>query len=177
MPHPPQWLVLDRVSTSQPFATTPSQFAKPGLQLPMPQTPAAHDAEPFEVEQALPQRPQLPVLVRTSTSQPLLARPSQSAKPTLHVNPHAPAVQNTAAFARAAQVRPQPPQCSVLVFVFTSQPLVSTPSQSPVPATHAPIAQTPPVQTRDPEVGVGQTLPQVAQLSTSLCVTISQPSP
>jgi hypothetical protein len=176
-PQPPQLAVLERVSTSQPLAALPSQLAKPAVQAPMPQTPAVHTDEALALEQALPQRPQLPVLERVSTSQPLAGLPSQSAKPTLQVNPHAPAAQNTAAFARAVHTRPQPPQFWRLVLVFTSQPLLIAPSQSPVPAAQAPMAQTPATHTRDPAVGVGHTLPQVAQLLTSLCVTTSQPSP
>jgi hypothetical protein len=176
-PQRPQLPVLERVSTSQPLAALPSQLAKPALHAPMPQTPAEHTDEALALEQALPQRPQLPVLERVSTSQPFAALPSQSAKPALQVNPHAPAEQNNEAFARAGQTRPQPPQFWRLVLVFTSQPLLMAPSQSPVPATQAPMAHTPATQMRDPAVGVGHTLPQVAQLLTSLCVTISQPSP
>src|SRR5258706_9591993 len=51
------------------------------------QAPATHGA-PFW--QAKPQLPQLAASAVTSFSQPLLALPSQSPKPTLHCNPHAP---------------------------------------------------------------------------------------
>jgi hypothetical protein len=177
LPQVPQFEVFERVSTSQPLGTSVSQLAKPALQLAMPHAPAEHDGVPLAVEHALPQRPQLPTLVRVSTSQPLAALPSQSAKPVLQVNPHAPAAQKIDALARAAQARPQPPQWATVVLVFTSQPLPSTPSQSPVPAAQVPMAQTPARQMRVPAVGVGQTLVQVPQLLTSLIVAISQPSP
>ncbi len=154
----------------------PSQLAKPALHAPMPHTPAEQVDVPLAAEQTLPQRPQLPVLVRVSTSQPLRGLPSQSAKPVLQVKPHAPDEQNTDALARAAQVRPQPPQCCTLVLVFTSQPLDRLPSQSPEPAAQVPIAQRPATQTRDPEGGVGQELLHRPQLLTSLTVAISQPS-
>jgi hypothetical protein len=176
LPQRLQLAVLLRVSTSQPLGTRPSQLAKPALHAPMPHTPAEQVEVPLAVEQALPQRPQLPVLLRVSTSQPLRGLPSQSAKPASQVNPHAPEEQNTEAFARAAQARPQPPQCRTLVLVFTSQPLPRLPSQSPVPAAQVPMAQTPATQIRDPEGGTGQELVQRPQLFTSLTVAISQPS-
>ena len=143
----------------------------------MPQTPAEQADVPFAVEQALPHRPQFPAVVRMFTSQPLAAIPSQSAKPALQVNPHAPAAHVTVAFALAAHARPQPPQWSTLVTVFVSHPVIRLPSQSAVPAAQLPTEQMPAMHVRVPLGGVGQTLRHTPQLLTSLTVPTSQPSP
>jgi hypothetical protein len=86
---------------------------------------------------------------RTLTSQPSLAIPLQFAKPAAQepaAMVHAPAVQVCITTFGSAQARPQPPQCEALVSVFTSQPLLATPSQLPAPelqvtTVHAPAAQ------------------------------------
>jgi hypothetical protein len=57
-PQAPQFVALLRMSTSQPFASIPSQFAKPALQLAMPHTPAVHEGVALGTEQAFPQAPQ-----------------------------------------------------------------------------------------------------------------------
>ncbi|MBK8692334.1 MAG: hypothetical protein IPN17_08525 [Deltaproteobacteria bacterium] len=53
----PQCAVLDRVSTSQPLAASPSQSAKPSLQLATPQTPSMHDGVPLAAAQTTPLGP------------------------------------------------------------------------------------------------------------------------
>ncbi len=69
--HIPQLLLSLRVSTSQPFVALPSQFTKPALQAPRPQTLEAHTALAFAgVGQALLQRLQWARLVRVSTHMP-----------------------------------------------------------------------------------------------------------
>jgi len=92
VPQVPQLLMLVLVLVSQPLFGLPSQFPKPTLQ-PGEQTPPAHDVVPLALVQAVPQVPQLLVLVRVSVSQPLFGLPSQSAQPAAHVGVQAPAVQ------------------------------------------------------------------------------------
>jgi len=64
--------------------------------------PPEHERDiTFAVEQARPHAPQFVTLVVVLTSQPLLATPSQSAKPVLQVKPQVPPVHLTVALARA----------------------------------------------------------------------------
>jgi len=130
--HWPQWPLLERL-TSQPVLGLASQSAYPSMQRnpqrPAVQVPAALDP----AAQALSQAPQCRLLVRVSTSQPLLALPSQSANPATQVNPQAPAVHRAVALAGTGQVVPQRPQWATSVRVSTSQPLVAELSQSPKP--------------------------------------------
>lgn len=95
----------------------------------MPQLPDTHAATELAGAQTAPQPPQLAVLEKMFTSQPFDVAASQLAYPTLHVEmPQVPALQIGVAFA-GAQVFPQPPQCAVLLSVFTSQPFQASPSQ------------------------------------------------
>lgn len=82
-PQPPQWFTLLLVLISQPLTTCPSQFAKPELQLEMPQVLALQTGVPLAEAQVLPQAPQFERLLVVLTSQPLDALPSQSAQPAL----------------------------------------------------------------------------------------------
>ena len=86
------------------------------------QRPAEHAAVPFVALHAAPHAPQLAVDVRRFTSQPLLATPSQSAKPAAQVNPHAPRVHAVVALARAGQVVAHAPQFDTSVWRFTQRP-------------------------------------------------------
>jgi hypothetical protein len=81
LPHIPQPVTLVAVLVSQPLAASPSQLPKPVLQAPTPHAPAVHVAVPLAVTQARSQAPQCAGALRVSTSQPLEATPSQSAKP------------------------------------------------------------------------------------------------
>ncbi len=97
-------------SVSQPFAALPSQLPRPALQV-NPQTDAVHVAlAPVGAAQARPHIPQLPRLVRVSTSQPSEGLPLQSAKPVRHVNPQMPVLHVAVALAGAVQARPHIPQ-------------------------------------------------------------------
>ncbi len=78
-----------------------------------------------------------------STSQPLAALPSQSAKPALQVYAQRPAAHSTALLARAAHAVPQAPQLRASVSVLVSQPLVGSRSQSEKVPVHAPTAHEP----------------------------------
>ena len=121
------------VLVSQPFAGLPSQSAYPALQAPITHAPAAHVAAALAKRHTLPHAPQLFASVpRTLVSQPLLAVPSQSAKP----ESHAPTTQlpPTHAFTvelGSAQVVPHAPQLRGSVAVETQLPL-----QLVVPAPH-----------------------------------------
>jgi hypothetical protein len=123
-PHPPQWVLLVRVSTSQPLAGFMSQSAKPALQA-KPQAPAAQVGVALaRAGQALLQAPQCAVDVRVSTSQPFMALPSQLAKPMEHpVLPHTPAMHVALAPVGTGHTRPHEPQWAVLSWVFTHAPL------------------------------------------------------
>ncbi len=88
------------------------------------------------VPQLVAQVPQCAALLLRSTSQPLLATPSQSAKPLLQVNPQVPLPQVAVALARAGHALPQAPQFVSDVVTFTSQPLADARSQSAKPAEH-----------------------------------------
>ena len=78
--HAPQLALSLRVFTSQPLAALPSQSAKPALHAPMAQPPARHTAVALaRGPHARPHAPQWSTLLESSASQPLSARPSQSA--------------------------------------------------------------------------------------------------
>ena len=78
MPQAPQ-LVFVVVAVSQPLATMPSQLAQPASQVPMPQTPAAHDAVAWGMLHAVPHAPQAVTVVLRFVSQPSDACELQSA--------------------------------------------------------------------------------------------------
>jgi hypothetical protein len=84
-PQPPQFALSMAVLASQPFVALPSQFAKPALHVPRPQRPVRQAAAALAKEQRTPHPPQLLMsAARVLSSQPLLARPSQSPKPVAH---------------------------------------------------------------------------------------------
>jgi len=153
---------------------TPSQLAKPVRQLPTAQAPERHTPTALESVHPAPQAPQWVELVRVSTSQPLEATPSQSAKPARQVNPQAPAAQVAAAFALAGQAAPQRPQCCTLVLVFTSQPLTALPSQLPMPDAQAPMEHTPAEQ-EAAALGKAQLRPHAPQCESDASRSVSQP--
>ena len=129
-PQPPQ-LVLVVVGVSQPLAALPSQSDQPVLQLAMPQVPPSQSPTAFAGAHATPHAPQL-ASVSSEVSQPLESNPSQSSKLASHVSTRQlPAAQTSELFARL-HVAPQVPQ-SVNVSSGVSQPLASSPSQSPQP--------------------------------------------
>jgi len=153
-PQVPQFETLVAVAASQPLAALPSQSAKPAAQLATAHAPAMQAAVPLAAAQARPHAPQLPALVRVSTSQPLAGLRSQSAKPALHAPiAHAPAAHVAAALAKL-QARPQAPQWAALVRVSASHPLAALRSQSAKFAAHAVIAQAPAVHAPVPLAGL-----------------------
>jgi hypothetical protein len=117
--HAPQWLGVERVSTSQPSAGLLLQSPKPVLQA-EPQAPPVQVAVALaRTGQALPQRPQWFVSVAGRTSQPLPAWRSQSAEPAAQRYPQVPAAQTGAALVRAGQVTPHMPQFDGSMLVGT----------------------------------------------------------
>lgn len=84
-----------------------SQLAKPALHA-TPQTAFAQTGEPFGVEgQAKPQVPQLVMLFRVLTSQPLNGLPSQLAKGAVHWRQQVLEVQVGELFGPVGQIMPQ----------------------------------------------------------------------
>src|SRR5258708_7258012 len=119
-----------RVSISQPSESLPSQFSKPALQTPMPQTLALQRGVLFAGAQVFPQPPQFARLVRTSISHPLAELPSQFEKFGSHVSAQAPVTHCAAACGRVMHVVPHAPQFSGSLIVAVSHPLAGLASQS-----------------------------------------------
>ena len=113
-------------------------------------------------------------LLRRSTSQPLLVLPSQFAKLELH-EPIAqlPLLQVGEALAKE-QTRPHAPQWVTFVRVFTSQPLLTWPSQFAKPELHLEIPQVLALHTGVPLL-VAQTRPHAPQWLPLLVRFTSQP--
>lgn len=112
LPQLPQWLGSFCRSMQRP----PPQVDVPGPHAHCPATQACVSAH------WCPQEPQLDVLVAVSTSQPLLATLSQSAKLALHWYPQVDALQVRDALARVGQTWLQDPQWSGSVVVSTHCP-------------------------------------------------------
>jgi hypothetical protein len=143
-PHPPQLDVLVFRFASQPFVAMPSQFANPVLHVGA-QLPAAQTVAPFGFVQIVPQPPQLFRFVWVFVSHPFERLLSQLPKPGSQAIEQAPSEQLAVPFA-LLHALPQLPQFAMLEFVFTSHPLVDTPSQfaNPdvqVPSVHVPDGQ------------------------------------
>lgn len=152
-------------SVSHPLDGSPSQFANPGLQA-NPQEPPAHAALALVgVAQARPHAPQCAALVRTSASHPLLASPSQSAKPARQATPQFPPRQTGVALARAGHVSHRAPQLSTAVSSAQIAPQTWNPASQAIP-------QVPTAQTARPFVGTGQTPSQPPQCCPSVCASM-----
>jgi hypothetical protein len=85
VPQAPQWVALVRVSVSQPLVGLLSQLPKPIAHAATPHCPMLQTAVALGGLQTRPHAPQWAVLVRVSTSQPLVGSLSQSAKPAAQV--------------------------------------------------------------------------------------------
>jgi len=97
------------VFTSQPSAGLRSQSAWLAVQDAIAQAPAVHVAVALGSAQAWPHDPQLDKVVM-STSHPFQARPSQSANPGAHEDPHVVPAQVAAVWAGAGQTFSHEPQ-------------------------------------------------------------------
>ena len=129
-PHAPQWDVLVASVTSQPSAGFMLQSAKPVLHAPTAQRPIAQAPVPLGGAHADEHDPQWEAVVLRSTSHPLVASPSQLAKPMLHTRSQRPAVQSLRALGRAGHAVPHAPQWLASDWVLTPQPLEAVRSQS-----------------------------------------------
>jgi hypothetical protein len=123
-----------------------------------------------------PQAPQFDELVRVLISQPLLATPSQSAKPAVHDEiAQLDALQVGVALASEHFLPHAPQLFGSPVTVLISHPLVATPSQSAYPLAHETIAQFEEVQAAV-ALASEHFLPHAPQLLVSpLAVLISHP--
>jgi hypothetical protein len=187
------------VSTSHPLAGSPSQLAKPGLQL-TPQLPAVQVAVPLgPLGHTWPQVPQLFTSLPVATSHPLAGLLSQLVKPALQPpRPHTPAVQVAAKLGSVGHTWPHVPQLFGSLLVLNAHPLFgqtlpvtqmasAVPGywQQVVPVPHAGQGQV--VQTVEVKNGAqapcaqtwsaAQTLPQLPQLRglDASCAEVKQP--
>lgn len=120
---------VDERLASQPSAAVTLQSAKPASHEAIAHVPVAQVSVARGSEHAMPQAPQL-VTVRSEVSHPFVGSPSQSSQPASHAaTAHVPVAQVAVAFGKE-QATPQPPQC-VVVVRGCSQPVASSPSQSP----------------------------------------------
>ena len=157
-PQAPQWALLVRVSTSQPLLATWSQSAKPASQVATAHAPAAHADVAWASRHARPQPPQCAALDVVSSSQPLVAAPSQSPKPTAQrTMAHSPPVHPCTWVLASTHARPHRPQSAGSMAVFAQNRAGAVPQVVAGAAQVAP--QTPPEHTR-PAV---QALPQAPQ--------------
>jgi hypothetical protein len=156
------------------LAAIASQLPKPVAQLASEHAPAAHATVALAKVQAVAQVPQWVTVVRVSVSQPLSAMPSQSPKPAMQVNPHAPAAQVVVALARVGQAFPHAPQCARLVAVSVSQPLAAIMSQLAVAPGQPVTVHRPATQSAVPLAAV-QAIPQPPQWARLVCGSTHAP--
>lgn len=110
-----------------------------------------------------------------STSQPLAAAPSQSAKPARQSPlPHAPATQRASRLPVTAHTVPHAPQLVAAARVSTSHPFAVTASQLPKPAEHS-IPHTPAAHVGAALGGVAHRTPHPPHREGSLRRSTSQP--
>lgn len=113
--HAPQLAVSLRVSASQPFDGSPSQSAKPGSQVYSQRLDVQVAVVWARGAQAIPQPPQWATVRDVSTSQPVDADVSQSAKGAVHIaTVQVPFMHDETAFG-AMQRLPQVPHEAVLL--------------------------------------------------------------
>ena len=162
------------IGVSQPFATLPSQSAKPAEQAILHTPPTQVPVPPLWL-QAWPQPPQLFGSFAVLISQPFATLLSQSANPVLHFNVHFEDTQDGVALF-VLQAWLQPPQLWTSFVMFVSQPFAGLPSHSAVPA----CLQVETVQTWFVQTSLalvcGHAWPQEPQLFGSNAIWISHPS-
>jgi len=145
------------------------------LHAPITHVPDTQLADAFGNEQAIPQVPQWLTFEPRLISQPFAGTVSQLPKPALHVlSEHVLAVQTAEAFAYEHAV-PHAPQLLTLFVRLVSHPFTGLLSQSPRPAEHVVVMQTPDEQPGAPPIPT-QTFPHEPQLVTLVLMLVSQPS-
>ena len=132
LPQPPQFATLLMMLTSQPSVAVLLQSAEVTKQL-IPQVPAVQEATPALDEQSLPHVPQCVASVPRFDSHPLVRSPSQLPNPAVQLIEHWPFAQDGAPVVDS-QTWLQEPQLLTSLPTCSSQPLVTSPSQSPQPA-------------------------------------------
>jgi hypothetical protein len=172
------------------------QSAKPEAHAPIEQLPPAHVAAAFGKLQPAPQVPQFATEVWVLVSQPLVATPSQSAKPARHTeqvpslpHPRLSAAGQSASEQHARHADPQqmvPPPQSVWLHVPPAHrsllhglPEAHCESLQQAAHTPPPQSRSPPVHTQWPDTHAcpaPHAVPHAPQLFTSLVVSTSQPS-
>ncbi len=138
MPQRPQCMTLVAVLVSQPVVTSPSQSARPVLQVIEHRGgEPPHEATPPLPLHGRPHAPQCITLVVRLVSHP--GAPSQSPRSgERHVpdTPHTPATQVAPRPTGAWHIIPQRPQCATVVRVSVSHPSAGFMLQSAKPALH-----------------------------------------
>jgi hypothetical protein len=172
-PHVPQLVASVVVAVSQPLAGLPSQLPKPAAQLSM-HVPPEHVEDAFSVLHTTPHMPQFFASVWRFVSHPLDAILSQSAKPALQeAMAHMPIEHLLVAFA-SMQALLHAPQFWTSVFLLISHPLAGAPSQFKKPIAHVSTLQLPLTHMLVACASM-QAFMHMPQLSTSPCVSTSQP--
>jgi hypothetical protein len=124
LPHPPQCEGSVSVETSQPFVSTRSQFPKPASQTTA-HVLAKHAGVLFgRVGHALSHAPQCAADVVSAVSQPFAAFPSQLPSPEEQTLILQTPASHFGVEPASAHKLPQLPQCSVVVAVSVSHPLL-----------------------------------------------------
>lgn len=106
-----------RVSVSHPFDATPSQSAKPALQLSMRHAPATHEPLALALLQRVPHPPQLLASVASAASHPSMMLLLQFSNPNAQTFVHVPAEQTV-----CEQLLPHAPQLAPSDAVSTHTP-------------------------------------------------------
>ncbi len=148
---------------AEPHVWKPAEHTKPHA--PRAQVALPFDGTGHEVAQLL----QCVASVLTLTSQPSAERPSQSAKPRLHVKPHVAPLHVEDAFAGTGHAVQVPPHVAVLALLAHVPPQSWKPALQPKP-------HTPPVQVGTPFGGELHTVVHAPQWVVSVLSAISQPS-
>lgn len=169
LPHMPQSVLLALRSTSHPLVSTPSQLAKPGMQVSA-HRPALQLAMLLAGDgHAMLQPPQCAVLVVVSTQDP----PQRSAGAVQPLTQRRAAESHTGV--APEHCTPQPPQL-LAESSRVSHPLVALVSQSAKPALHVPTRHCAEAQAAV-ALGSVQLRPQAPQWFALLAVLTSQPLP
>jgi hypothetical protein len=109
-PQAPQLRTSEPTLVSHPLSSTPSQLAKPALQVPTRHAPSAQRGVALALAQRAPHAPQWFTDSRSAVSQPSARSALQSPKFGAQRSPQLPPAHSGAAFCAPEHVRPQAPQ-------------------------------------------------------------------
>jgi hypothetical protein len=130
IPHAPQLVALDRVSTSHPSTAMPLQSRKPIAHASVHALERQRLVELGRVGHAIPHALQFATSLVRSVSHPFIGLPSQSAWPAVQRIEHAPLVHAGAANGPLGQRFKHAPQLYGSLLRSTSQPSAALPLQS-----------------------------------------------